>query len=314
MIRKELVLRVGRKIGLTDATTLDLLASFAEQRYRMMCEQANWKDLLVLWSTTVPAGAAEVILPHQIGRWLAARYGHTNLLPIDQLVIFAQDPELFDRSGPPRRVAQLSSVGLRVQPTSERLTLVSSNSGDTAKTVSIVGELAGAEIRERITLSGTTPVQTAGSFDRVYQLTKELTAGTVTVSGFTSAATLGHLASDEQERQHIRLRLLETPTESIALTVLGKRTPPPMSGDADAPAIRGLDAAWEAFVMADAYEWMRQGDDAAAKIEEGVALLNELKASETWRETGGAALTPADGVGHAPDLWNSNGFSGKSSW
>lgn len=311
MIKKEIIDQVCTKIGITDATTRTVIGGFAARTHAMICEAANWKDLLSLYTVSVAANTTEVILPAWAERFLAARYNHTNLLPVDQVFLFATDPEMFDRSGTPTRVAQLPSVATRTAPDGGTLTIVSSNAANTSA-VAIVGAKNGEEKRETVTLSGTTPMVTANQYDVLYSLAKQATAGTVTVSDAT--ATLVTLAADETDKKHIRLRLLETPSAAITLVVLAKRRVPPMTSDSMPAAVRGIDQAWEAFTLGEAWEWMRQGDDANAYVQKGIALLNDAKVNETWRETTAQALAPTDGPGNPAEIFGGFGFTGKSTW
>jgi hypothetical protein len=314
MILSELALRVGKKIGMTDATTLALIYEWADARHQMICTEELWKDLLSIYTLAVSASQSTVILPPQIDRPVAARYDDMNLLPVDQVFLFVTDPQVWDRTGRAARMAEQPSLGTRVQPTSEKLSLVSSNAADTAKTVSIVGELAGAEVRENLTLNGTTPVQSVQTYDLVYTLAKEATAGDVSVTGVTSLAALLTLRSDESARQHCRLRLLETPQQAITLMVLGKRKPPRLLRASDQPALRGIDGCLEAFVLADAYEWQRQTEDASDKRGEAMALLEQLKKTEIYHAANTQQLVPydSDAPGDIPGVMGCS--MGKTHW
>jgi len=303
MILGDLVTVVGQKIRLTDSTTAGLLRKWADARHRMICDMALWLDLLNLYTLSAPAAEPILTLPAQVDRVLAARTDSVNLMPVDQIFMFRDDPAAFDRTGTVLRFAQMPKVGTRTAPTSEKLSLISDNNSDTTQSVSIVGELAGAEKRETLTLNGTSAVQSVNSYDIVYSLTKQSTAGTVSVTGVTSAAALLTLLADETSRTHCRLRLLETPSATTTIIVLGKRLPTPLTNNSDEPAIRGLDRALEAFVMADALEWMGQNDDAKDKVQEAMALVAALKNVEVYQQAQQQVLIPFDGVGNPAEYW-----------
>lgn len=310
MILTDLAYRVGRKIGMTDATTLALIYEWADARHEMVCAGELWKDLLSIYTLAVSAAQSTVILPPQIDRLVAARYDTTNLLPVDQVFLFATDPGIWDRTGIAARMAELPAVGCRVMPTSERIALVSNNAADTTQTVSIVGELAGAEVRESLTLNGTSAIQSVNSYDLIYTLAKETTAGRVAVTGVTSLAALLTLQADETARPHCRLRLLEGTTDALTLMVLGKRKAHRLLLAADQPAIRGLEGCLEAFVLADAYEWQRQTEDAADKRAEAMALLEKLKNTEVFQAANVQQLVPyGDTPGENPG--GGGGYLGK---
>jgi hypothetical protein len=294
MILGDLALIVANKVGMTDASTLALIKSWANRRHQMICDRSLWHDLLAIYTLSVSASQTEVILPAQITRYVAAKYDQNALMPVDQVFLMSTDPGIWDRTGNAMRVAELPASGTRLKPTSEKLALVSSNAADTAKTVTIVGELAGEEMSETLTLNGTTSVQSANSYDLIYTLSKQGTIGTVSVTGVTTAAALVTLQPTETERRHVRLRLFEAPLSAITLMVLGKRNAPALLNDSDQPAIRGVDGCLEAFVLADVYEWQRQGDDAAAKREEAMALLAQLQENEVYQAANLQQLVPYD--------------------
>lgn len=295
MILGDLALLVGNKVGMTDATTLALIKSWAARRHQMICDGALWKDLLGIYTLSVTAGQTEVILPAQIDRHVAAKYDQTNIMPVDQVFVFATDPGMWDRTGLPMRMAELPAVGARTMPATEKISLVSSNAADTATKITIVGQLAGEEITETLTLNGTTVVQSANSYDLLFTVSKQATAGNVTVKGVTSNTTLVTLQAAETERRHVRLRLLEAPQAAITLMILGKRKAPALTNDSDQPALRGIDPCLEAFVLADVYEWQRQGDDAAAKRQEAMALREQLQETECFHAANIQQLVPYDG-------------------
>ena len=290
----DLAYRVGRKIGMTDSTTIALLYEWADARHQMICEDAPWKDLLSLYTHAVSASQSTLILRPQVDRIVGAKYDTTNLLPVDQVFLFLTDPGIWDRVGRAARITEQPSIGTRVLPTSEKVSLVSTSSADTTQKVSLVGELAGEEMRETLTLSGTSAVQSANSYDLLYICSKETTAGNVAVTGVTTAAALVTLRSDETSRQHCRLRFLETPQDAISVVILGKRRAPRLLQPSDTPAIRGIDRCLEAFLLADAYEWQRQTEDALDKRAEATALLAQLKTTEVFQAANIQQLVPYD--------------------
>lgn len=302
MIRSALCNLIGGRINMTDAATLAKLGEWAERWHDELSDSELWKDLLNIYTIAVSAGQSEVILRHQVQRFLGARYDTQNLMPVDQVFLLITDPDIWDRTGTPTRVADLPSMGTYVKPTSEQIALVSSNAADTAKSVTLVGELAGVEMREVLTLNGTTPVLSANSYDIVYTLAKELTVGDVTVTGNTTAAALVTLLRDEYERKHLRLRLLETPVQALTLMVLGKRKPTPYRVASDAPAVRCLSHALEFLTHGDALDWLEQKSDAEKMWGKGLAFLEKAKEKEVFQSANIQQLVPYDGHGYGPEL------------
>lgn len=310
----DLALRIGRKIGMTDSATLALIYEWIDARHQMIVGDELWRDLLSLYTLSVSGGQSTVIMPPQIDRVVGAKFDTQNLMPVDQVFLFLSDPGIWDRAGRAARMAEQPAVGVRVLPTSERISLVSNNTADTAKKVTIVGELAGDEIRENLSLNGTTAVQSVQSYDMVYTLGKETTAGDVAVTGFSSLTALTTLKSDENHRAHCRIRLLETPGSAITLLVLGKRKVPRLLQASDQSPIRGIDNCLEAFALADAYEWQRQNEDASDKRSEAMALLEQLKRTEIYQAATIQQIVPYDqeSPGDVPDYYG--GSIGKTSW
>lgn len=294
MILGDLADLIGGKVNMTDSATLALIKSWAARRHDMLCQHALWLDLLNLYTLSVSAAQSEVILRPQIAHVVGARYDMTNLMPVDQVFSFIADPSVWDRTGRATRMARLPSLGTYVKPTSEKINLVSASAGDTAKSVSIVGELGGEEMRETLTLNGTSTVVSANSYDVIYSIAKEQTAGMVTITGFTTAAVLGYIAAQETGRRYPRIRLLETPSQALTLVVLGKRRVPKLVANSDETAFDGLDLALEAFTLADTYEWLKQTEDAADKRNEGFAMLQQLKNTIAYQEAGQQQLVPGD--------------------
>jgi hypothetical protein len=302
MILGDLAQTVGEKIGMTDAATLALIKKWAGRRHDMICRHALWRDLLNLYTFSVTAAQEEVILPPQIANVVGAKYDQTNLLPADQVFLFIADPGIWERTGRAFRFTQPPSIATRVHPSSEKVALVSASAADTAIEVSLVGELDGEEMRETLTLNGTSAVQSANSYDVLYSAAKEETAGLVTISGVTSLATLGRIAADETARRYARLRLLETPRDALTLVVLGKRKVPILTNDSDETAFDGMNDALEAFTLGDAYEWQRQTEDAADKRAEAMAMLAEMKAALIYQDASLPQIIPWDGPGEPTEL------------
>lgn len=306
MILGDLIAAVAAKSGFTDAASKAKIASWAKLRYEMLWNGALWKDTLSLYTRTLAANTHTAILPWQVERVLAIKHDATNLLPSDQAFLFNTDPEIWDRAGPAMRFTRPAGIATQTMPATagELLSLVSSNTADIGKKVSLYGELAGAQKTEIVTLNGTSPVQSVNAYDVAYTLAKGATTGTLTVTGVTSSTQLLQLAPTERARQYPRVRVHETPRQSTDLLILAKRRCNPLVDEADATVLTMLDNALLALTLADTLEWQRQYGKAATKVEEGLALLKEAKTSEfVYQEATAVYLTPADSLGAEVREW-----------
>jgi hypothetical protein len=305
MILGEIVSYACGKAGRSDDGFKAKVRTWAQLRRDMLWQQQLWKDSLAIYTKAVTAGQATVYLPAHIEKLVAARHDDTALLPVDQVFLFNDDPGMWERTGTPMEFSRpaASGVAVALPANGEKVNLVSGNAADVGKKVSIYGELNGEEVTELVLLNGTSAVQSVNTFTEIWQLSKEATAGQVTATGATSAATLVRLAAEQTEKRHPRLRFHETPVAAITLAVLAKRLPPPLRNDSDATGLPSLDNALLAFVSADALEHMRQYNKAAAKTKEGNAILERAMSTEIFHEAKGGRITPNDSVGDDDRPW-----------
>jgi hypothetical protein len=299
----ELTDLVCGKIRDNDDATRTLVKKWARQRHQMIHDAALWRDTLWTRAMAVTAAQAEIILPAQFERVIAAKLPDA-LLPVEELEHWFQfDPIAWEEGGTPAAFSHLAAVGVSVLPAGERLSFVSDSASDTEKGVTIEGENAGELVRETLTLNGTTPVLTANSYTHPIVLSKQATTGSVTVTGATSGKTLVVLFGVETQRRHARVRLLRIPTASTTVTILAKRACHPLTSDSASPLLRGIDQAWEALVMGDAWEWKRMFAKAQAKFTEGNALLEKAKTNEAWQQAAARRMVPADPMGNIERSW-----------
>ena len=298
MIRADLIDYVCGKIGQTDNAFKAKIGTYGKLRRDMLWQMVLWLDTLSIYTKAVTADAHTLIMGSQVHRIIAAKTTRQGLLPVDQAFLFTNDPQIWERNGDPIFFSQPAASGLAVAPATagEKLALVSSNAADTGS-VSIYGEANGVEYGEVVALNGTSTVQTVYDYTDVLNLSKDATAGTITVTGMTSAATLLTLLAAQREKRHARLRLHETPSATDTLLVLAKRHPPPFDNDSDTTGLPSLDNALLAFVMADALELLRQYAKAKEKNSEGSALLAEAKKNAIYQEARRVTMTPAAPLG-----------------
>lgn len=302
MILGDIVSYVAGKVGFSGTTFSQRIRDWAHLRQQMLWNEAVWKDSLSIYTKSAAAAQKEIILPSQIDMVVAVKQAGQGLpmLPVDQVFLFSSETESWESSGPTLRFSQPPALGLAVAiPTDggEKLTCKSSSAADVGKKLTIYGELAGIEKTEQVTLNGTMDVDSVESYTDVFSLSKEVTTGSLSVTGKTSATLLQTLKPTEAQKRHPRLRLHQIPTSTLPLLVLGKRHAPPLKQDTDATALARLDNALLAFVVADALESLRQYAKSQAKAEEGMALLASVKRTEVYQQASACRLTPADSVG-----------------
>jgi hypothetical protein len=291
---------IAGKIRLTDLATLAKLKGFAGQRYAQMHAGALWKDALGIYTFAVAAGQHTVILPAGIAQFVAAKFDRTGLVPVDQAFLFNSSPGLWEEAGTPSHCSELAAIATRVMPSAagEQIRVSSSDAGDAGSLVTLHGEDASGEPKtEQITLNGTPPVFSLGSYAVIYGFSKRATVGTITMTSGASSTVYQTLLPAETQRLHRRVRLHAAPTVPLTLLVLGKRHPGPFTQDADATALPPLcDQALQALVHGDALEWMSQHGKAQAKFAEGLALEMAAKKAETYQAVQSRRIVPAEAM------------------
>src|SRR5439155_9233021 len=104
---------------------------------------------------------------------------------------------------------------------------------------------------------------------------KDITIGTVTVTGVTTAAQFQVLAPDIREKKHPRIWLLPIPVENVVVLILGKRKIRPLITDQDTPIITGCQHVLIAGAAADIFQRLgntesanqfRQKAEASSKV------------------------------------------------
>lgn len=103
--------------------------------------------------------------------------------------------------------------------------------------------------------------------------------------------------------KRLRLRLVGIPNDGTVLRVLGKAKAPSFSEDSDEPVIQGIENCLLAFAQGDMLERERQYGKAQLCYQEGVALLDRLKAIEVVQAAHNKRIVPDDGYGNPYDLW-----------
>lgn len=95
-----------------------------------------------------------------------------------------------------------------------------------------------------------------------------------------------------------RIRLVDIPSDSLTVRILGKRACPTFTNDLDVPALTGVDNCLLAFAHADMLERERQYGKAKLKVDnEALPLLEQLKANEAVQQAHNLRIIPENGYG-----------------
>lgn len=94
-----------------------------------------------------------------------------------------------------------------------------------------------------------------------------------------------------------RIRLVNAPTMNTTVKILAKRRHTPLANDYDTPMITGSENCLLAYAQADMLELDGQYAQAQVKMNEGHALLAQVKNIETVQQSNYQQLQPTDGIG-----------------
>src|ERR1700733_7429995 len=156
---------VTTKLNKTDPASVLACQKFCRQRANYIYDLCLWRDSLWVSTLTVQIGQQIVIFPKHTELVITLIYNDSAILPSNKEVLFMSNPTIFSDNADPITYSELRPVGVEVQPASEKMNFVSNNAADTGIVVKIRGELAGVPQSEKITMQGTTPVQTSKVYD-----------------------------------------------------------------------------------------------------------------------------------------------------
>lgn len=153
----------------------------------------------------------------------------------------------------------IGESAVKEQPSSASvLAIVSSSSADTTQTIFIKGVAGGVEVEETVTLTGTTPVNSANSYTEVLKIGKSaVTTGTITITSNSAAKTQAVIAP---KQLHVRYRIIHfyyIPNAVMSIIIRYKRGFLPLVNDYDYFEIDFEDEA-EIGAEADAWRAKRQ--------------------------------------------------------
>lgn len=277
MTRFEIVDWCTKKLNETDADTLAQVAVFADDRYKLIWNDADWQDVHRIIITTATEG--EVILPSIIDRVLAVRSGGVVVPQVGIATVMDYDPAYFDAIGSPTQYRNATQVALDVSPAGGKFKVNSSQTSDNTK-IFVRGDYLNNEMYEEMTLNGSGQVETTNNYDNVYHIGKGLTDGDITARKSSDNSLLGTIPKFAREKKNIRINLLAAPTSSTPLLIVARLRCPGFVNDYDGTMIRGIEFALKEFVLYDMLQTQRQFATAELSKATANALLQQAKNQE----------------------------------
>jgi len=192
MTVKELIEHAVEKVGLgyPDAVDTEVYNFSFRALNRVYTEVWNtypWRaSKEVQLSRTTTNG--EVVLPSYMDNIRAVRYEETALYPLNEIILNNTYPSVWDETGHPSEFVHLApSPVLKTLDSETNITIKSDNANDDTDVV-IAGIVSGKRDKETLTLSGTSDVTSAKSFQSIENITKHTTDGGVTFYAGTSSS------------------------------------------------------------------------------------------------------------------------------
>lgn len=298
------------KVNQSETEDLAACKGFLTLNHDMLWQEELWKDSLVEYRLTLSPNASDygptsswlptkavLLLPTIIDRVMAVRSDARKLNIRRQEFFYRVDYDSFAKQGTaaefvllPRCVWEFdSAVALQVAV---------ANPADAAGTftVDLVDTDATGVTRSAVVMA--VAAVALGTSERIDAALKTASAGVVTIQKTDGTSIVSLAAADTAGKKRERIRLVEIPTQSTVLRVLGKRVAPSFTNDLDEPGIRGSDKLLLALGQADMLERERQY--AKAKLvrdEQAGPLLGQLKSIEVVQQSHNLQIIPEHGYG-----------------
>lgn len=253
---------VSEYIGDSTTAFLTKIGKYINARYREVLRRYDWTQLFNTYTFTTTAALATYPMPNDFEEaWYI--YDNTNkkVLWQRQEIGPQNDTTLVGSS----EYFTVGEISMKDQPTSaSTLSIVSDSSSDNTQTVFVRGIKNGYENTETVTLSGTTPATTTGSYTKILQISKSATSsGVITVTSNSGAVTIAVIPAGQLQARYRIIRFFYIPTASVSMVVRYKRSPLPLVNDYDYPI---LDIADELVVGATADAWRAKRQFAKADV------------------------------------------------
>lgn len=265
-----------------------LARDFIRRNYQLLWDAELWPESLT--AIRKNSTGEYVILPEYIERVIAVRPTDdaTYELPIADLSLYLQlYPQIFEETAEAMAYSTLTAVAVHTLPaTAEKLTFVSTSTADKSN-IKLRGESGTNERTETITLNGTTPVTSTFTYTVPLTIAKGVTAGDVSVTGFTSSTLFQTLLAAERERKHMRLWLKPAPGTVDETLIIGKRKITPLDTDEDTPLLRKSANVLIYGAVADMFDHLgkpAEADNARKKAAVAMQVLKEGELKQNARQ------------------------------
>lgn len=303
-----------------DTDSIAIAKTLIQSRYKTIYADGLWRDSL--FSQTINFNISGTADPHNttalnaagvyifsplVERLIALRTSSSGMGVVSGEDLMISEPDVFTKTGNPIGYEILSPV---VAAWTEPITLQvkAANAADSGLYSRLIGiSSSGGRTSVLVPLS----VTDQPAFDDIIELerwTKPTTTGNVTLTDLLSATIHGTMLPSEMSYQpKVRIRLVPKPVANTTARALVKKRMMPFDYDNDTPEIRGVEECLIAFGYAELLRYERRGDAAAQADQEALALLNQLRESNTWIESNTKRITPAE-------IYESEPFEAKGYW
>lgn len=329
MTLAEMAAFVCGKVRARDDRAVADCKGYLAQRYQMLWEDQLWKDALrgydftfdPLAQTSGDAAFQNYLcrnagvwnLPSCVDRMLALRKENGAVAVEDQFSFYRGGLDEFTAEGEPCKFFVLGQAaadlsGVLDGVAAEGVYTQAENPADEGAVLRIrYLDLEGEEQVLETPLVGS-GYAGAHSPALILSVTKPTTVGAVSLI-LDSDYVVRMTAAQTAAPRYLRLRLSPVPTEATALKALVKLKAQVLVDDDDTPQLRGIENTLLAFAQGDMLERQRRYGQAAAKMQEGLALLEQIKRTEVMQEAVTTRIVPEvyEQSGGLPDGFLSRG-------
>jgi hypothetical protein len=276
---------VAEIVGDTSAAFQTKIGKWINRRYRDFMRRYQWKELYDTYTITTVANQATYALPEDFGEAVYF-YDNTNKATLWESPEFGSqnDTSLVSAS----QYFSISESSVKAQPTSaSTLSVVSTSASDNTQTLFVKGFTGTVTVEETISLNGTTPVSSANSYTKVYQISKSaVSAGTISVTSDSAAVTQAVMSPKVMQARYRIAHLFYIPVGTTSIVVRYKRAVTPLINDYDYPI---MDIGDELELGAEADAWRAKRQFSKSSALDGV-FENEL-AKRMFQEEQNADIT-----------------------
>lgn len=233
----EMKTQVAERISIDDSGYDSKIGNWINYRYDDIVGRWNWPQLYNTTTITLTGGSTSLSFPRDVD-YIISIYDKTNDVVLDPL-----DPS----RGPQEYISVLDSNGIPTvywwdgisvlaQPSSaSTITVESSSASDTTQYVRVWGKDSnGAEITEKILLTGTTAATSTNTYASIDRVSKDSnTAGLIT--GKASTTTLFKIDPYSYGSTNNRITIAQPSSSDLTLTYTYKRKVMRLINDEDTP-------------------------------------------------------------------------------